>query len=210
MFSDGAMLKMGWAKAKEYMGINAGILILAVVSAYIPFLILARIGIAVEMQGLFLFLGAIAYLIMAIIVGAGMIRVFLDIVDGKAPTVAKLYSEKGKALNYFLATLMYSIVVMIGFILFVIPGMIWSLKYMFVPMLVIDKGMKPMDAFKESARLTDGMKWDLMAFYYVVTIVMMLGYLGVIVGLLVTVPAGMIALMGVYRKFVPATAAANA
>jgi uncharacterized membrane protein len=208
MFSDGAMLKMGWAKAKEYLWINIGIMIVAMLAVYLPMIVLGGIGEAIDMPGLFILLGSLATIAISAVVGAGMIRVYLNIVDGKAPTVAMLFSEKGKAVNYILATILYSLVVMIGFFLFIIPGIIWSLKYMFVPMLVVDKNMKPMDALKESARLTDGMKWDLFAFYHVVGIVMMLGYMALGVGVLVTVPAGMIAYMGVYRIFAPAGASA--
>jgi hypothetical protein len=210
MFSDGAMLKMGWAKAKEHLWINIGIMIVAMLAVYLPMIVLAGIGGAVDMPGLFALLGVLVTIAISAVVGAGMIRVFLNIADGKAPSVGLLFSEKGSAVNYILASILYSIIVMVGFFLFIIPGVIWSLKYMFVPMLVVDKGMKPMDALKESARLTDGMKWDLFAFYHVVGIVMMLGYIALGVGVLVTVPAGMIAYMGVYRIFVPATASAPA
>lgn len=207
MFSDGAMIKMGWAKAKENIGLFFGAMIVAGLTVYIPMFLLMWIGDAADMPGLFGLLSFIAYLGIGGLIGAGLVRMFLNVADGKKPEISMLFGESKLIVNFILVNLLYGIITMIGLFLFIIPGVIWSMKYMFAPMLVVDKGMKPMDALKESARLTDGMKWDLFAFYHVLTVFIMLGYLALFVGVFVTVPAGMIALMGVYRRFSPAGAA---
>ncbi len=97
------------------------------------------------------------------------------------------------------AYLLMTIVVVFGLILLIIPGIIWGLKYMFAPLIVMDKKMRPFEALKESARITDGHKWDLLLFVITLLGVNILGLLCLIVGLLVTIPVTSLAFVHAYR-----------
>ncbi len=66
--------------------------------------------------------------------------------------------------NYFnavLANLLVTIVIGIGIVFLVIPGIYFACKLAFVPYLVVDRKLDAIEAFKESWRMTDGHALDI-------------------------------------------------
>ena len=97
------------------------------------------------------------------------------------------------------AYVLVALIVVVGLILLIVPGIMWSLKYMFVPLVVMDKKMRPFEALKESARMTDGYKWELLLFVLALLGINLVGLLCLIVGLLVTIPVSSLAFVHAYR-----------
>jgi uncharacterized membrane protein len=76
--------------------------------------------------------------------------------------------------------------------------------FMFATYLVIDKNMAPMDALKESRRMTYGHKWNLFLFGLGLIGINILGFLALIIGLLVSLPVTMLAMAHAYRTLASA------
>jgi uncharacterized membrane protein len=89
---------------------------------------------------------------------------------------------------------------MLAFILLIVPGVIWAIKYQFYGYLIIDKKMGVMEALKKSAEMTDGIKLDLFGLGLVLLGVIILGALVLGVGLLAAIPTVWLATAYVYRK----------
>lgn len=111
--------------------------------------------------------------------------------------------------KYLLAKVFTTIIILVGFLLLIVPGVIVSLGLMFSLYLVIDKDRGPIEAVKESWRITKGHKGRLLLFGLALAGINILGFLALIVGLLVTVPVSMLASVYVYRKLEQANAAAT-
>ena len=79
------------------------------------------------------------------------------------------------------------------------PGIIFMLMFMFVMFIVIDRGLGPVEAMKESARITRGYKWQLLGFVLVLALINVLGMLALLVGLFVTIPVTSLAFAHAYR-----------
>lgn len=199
MFSDGDLVKMGWSKTKENIVTLIICMIVAFLAIFVPSMILNWLGEKLEMAVLFALLAFLVNLFMYALVAVGFVQILLNIVDGKAAQIGDLFKSTSKVLPFFLVSLLYSLIVIGGMFLLVFPGIIWSIKYMFAPYLVIDKGLKPVEALKESARLTNGVKWDIFGFQQVVGTVVMIGYLALFIGIIVSVPVGALAMTGLYR-----------
>jgi uncharacterized membrane protein len=61
--------------------------------------------------------------------------------------------------NYFnavLANILVDIVILVGMLLFIVPGIYFAVKLAFVPLLVVDRKLDAIEAFKESWRMTGG------------------------------------------------------
>jgi uncharacterized membrane protein len=74
------------------------------------------------------------------------------------------YLIKGFMENYFpiiLAHLMVIALVILGFFLLIIPGIIVACRLSFVPYIVMDKKLDPIDAVELSWRLTKGHGWKI-------------------------------------------------
>ncbi len=137
------------------------------------------------------------------ITGIGVIVISLKIVDGKKPNISDLYTHSSLLLNYFLGSLIYGLVTIGGFILLIIPGIIWGIKYQYITYLIIDQGMSPMDAFRKSGKITQGHKTKLFWLGISYIGITLLGILVFGIGLIISWP--IIALSGayVYRKLSP-------
>jgi len=101
--------------------------------------------------------------------------------------------------SYLIASILVGLIVVAGIILLIVPGIIWALRYMFVPYLVIDRKLGVMAALRESSRITLGHKWQLLGLVVVLGLLNILGLLALVVGLLVTVPVTMLAVAHAYR-----------
>ncbi|HCC71773.1 MAG TPA: hypothetical protein DEQ09_11575 [Bacteroidales bacterium] len=96
------------------------------------------------------------------------------------------YLVSGFSENYvhiILANLIVFAIIMIGFIMLIIPGIILSCRLAFVSYLVMDKKMEPITAVEESWRLTKGYGWTIFAMGLVSFFIIIFGLLMLIVGI---------------------------
>jgi hypothetical protein len=87
----------------------------------------------------------------------------------------------------------------IGVPLLVVVAVILMLMLLFSGFLVIDRGLGPIQALKESHRITRGYKWTLFLLCLLLVLVNVAGLLALIVGLLVSAPVSLLALTHAYR-----------
>ena len=85
----------------------------------------------------------------------------------------------------------------------IVPGIIWGIQYMFFSYFIIDEDLGPMEALKRSAAITEGAKWDLFLFGLLLAGINLLGALCLLVGLIATIPATMLAFAFAYRRLLP-------
>jgi len=83
-----------------------------------------------------------------------------------------------------LANLMTFALVVIGFVMLIIPGIIIACRLTFVSYLVMDKKMEALTAIEESWRLTKGYGWTIFAMGIVSFFMIIFGILMLIVGIL--------------------------
>jgi len=95
---------------------------------------------------------------------------------------------KDKYLNIILANLLTIAIVVAGIFLLIIPGIIFAIKLIFVPFLVMDKNLDPVEAVKESWRMTKGYGWTIFAMAFVSIFIIFGGLLLLLLGV---IPAAM-------------------
>lgn len=108
--------------------------------------------------------------------------------------------------RYILGQIVVGLIVVAGLVLLIVPGVIAALGLMLTPYLIVDKGMQPIDALKESWRVTKGHRMQLFLFVLSLIGINVLGLLALVVGLLVSVPVSMLAVVHVYRKIIHTSA----
>jgi uncharacterized membrane protein len=101
--------------------------------------------------------------------------------------------------RYLGASILFGLAVAVGFVLLIVPGIIVALMLMFTTFIVIDRGFGPIEALKESHRITYGHKWNLLGFSLVLVLINLLGLLALVVGLLVSIPVSSLAFVYAYR-----------
>jgi len=201
-FSDGEAILFGWKTMKDNLGLFIGILITMILVNVLPDII----GDAMEKK--IPVLSIVAYVVFGIlnlIITIGLLKIVLRFCDNEKPRFAELFSCYRLFFKYLFSTILYMLIVFGGFILLIVPGIIWSIKFQFYPYLIIDKGMGPVEALKASALITKGVKWELLGFGLIVGIINLLGVFCLVIGVFATVPATWVAYAFVYRKLLEQT-----
>jgi uncharacterized membrane protein len=101
--------------------------------------------------------------------------------------------------KYLGASILLGLAVGLGFLLLIVPGIIFALMFMFTTFIVIDRELGPIEAMKESSRIARGYKWSLLGFILVLVLINLLGVLALVVGLLVSIPVSSLAFAYAYR-----------
>ncbi|PLX26899.1 hypothetical protein C0583_05615 [Candidatus Parcubacteria bacterium] len=143
---------------------------------------------------------SILLLMLMLILDLGMMNISLKIHDKKEVTYTDLFNLYPRILKYFLTNLLYFLIVFGGLLLFIVPGIIWAIKFQFCSYLIADKNLGPIEALKESSRLTRDAKMDLFFFGFIVFIVVLAGALCLVIGLFFAIPTVMVAYAYVFRK----------
>ena len=149
------------------------------------------------------FLGFAAQLIgwgLQLVVSLGLINVALRLHDNKKVVYKDMFANVNLVIPYLFGSIIYGIIMFVGFVLLIIPGIIWSIKFRYFPYFMVDRNMGPIDAMRESAKITKGFKWQLFLLGLALIAINILGALALIIGLFITVPLSMMAEAYVYRK----------
>jgi uncharacterized membrane protein len=200
--SVGSFIRFGWETFKKRPWFLIGaVVLLFIIQSCLNFVvgIVDGVGEASDAQGIAGLISFIINTVGTVVITMGMLAFFLRAHDSvESVQIADAWHPKGFWKFLALLILLY-IIFIVGFILFIVPGIIAILMFMFAPYLAVDKGLGPIEALKESARITTGHKWRLMALIGAVALVSLAGVLALFVGLLVAVPVTYLANMHAYR-----------
>ena len=194
------MIRFGWETFKKRPWFFVGMLVLIwIVSGVFSQMGSYTDKVSAGSELIFALAGVFVSIVGQMFVKMGTISFTLKAHD--APESAKLNDLWAPEMfwQYLGASLLVGLIVVVGIILLIVPGIIWALRYMFVPYLVIDRKLGVMAALRESSRITLGHKWQLLGLVVVLGLLNILGLLALVVGLLVTVPVTMLAVAHAYR-----------
>jgi len=104
-------------------------------------------------------------------------------------------------INYLIGAIITGILAIIGFILFIVPGIYIAIRLMFLPYLIVDKNLNFNEALKESWRITEGNVWNLFSFGMAAIFIVIVSFLIVFVGLLAALPILWLATAKIYLLF---------
>lgn len=128
-------------------------------------------------------LATVYWLLIVPIINYGGDWMYLRFVRDERANVAEMFQGFRKGyLNIVLANLLVVAIVGIGFILLIVPGIIFWCRLAFVPYLVIDKGLDPVAAIEKSWFMTRGHGWRIFGMYLLSVVLFMLGLLVIVVG----------------------------
>jgi len=199
-------VQFGWNTTKSNIGFFTGLLIVAGLIQYVPDIIATTIK--TDAPVLSSIIRIFSY-VLSMIVMMGLIKIFLRFCDGETGEFSDLFSCYPLFFKYLIGSIIYGVIVSLGLILLIIPGIVWAIKFQFFDYLIIDKRLGPIDALEKSSEITRGVKLDLLTFGILIWIINLLGLLCLVVGLFVTIPMTVVAKAFVYRKLLHETPREN-
>jgi uncharacterized membrane protein len=199
-FSTGASLRYGWETFKTRPGFFIGAtVVIILVSGAVSVLtsgIDAAITGSVDEPSL---IGSLLNTTLGILVSMGATAFYLKAHDDTGGVTLSSLWHPRPFWKYLLASFLLGITIAIGFVLLIVPGIIFTLMFLFTTFIVVDRELGPIDAMKESHRITRGHKWPLLGFLVLLMLINLAGLMALVVGLLVTIPVTSLAFTHAYR-----------
>jgi len=194
-FSIKEMFRFGWETFKSRPWIFVGVTLLVLfISNVVPLLY------EIVDEPIINLILVTANIIIGTFIGAGVIAFAIRAHDDVSGVeLNDLWVEPARALRYFIAGVLVGIVTVVGFLLLIVPGIIFMLMLLFTLYFVVDKGLGPIEAMKASKQAVSGHKWKLLGFVLLLGLLNIAGTLALLVGLLVTIPVSMLATAHAYR-----------
>ena len=125
------------------------------------------------------------HLISAIIVltvEIGMMNVFLMSLDGKKVNADDCFKCVKYLPTYFAFVFMSRILIALGYISFIIPGVILQISFQFAGYFIVEKKMGPIAAMKASWAICDGARWQLILLALISYFINVVGFMCFLVG----------------------------
>ncbi|MHC4172192.1 MAG: hypothetical protein ACYST5_04525 [Planctomycetota bacterium] len=207
-FNFSEVLGYGWSVMKANFWFFVGLGFVFLIVTYIPTVIDMLVRLLYLPRPVFVLLKittAILGWVINVVLGIGLIKIALSFCDERKPAIGTLFDAWDCFWRYVGAAILYALIILGGFILLIIPGIIWSVKYSLCFYFVIDKGLGPVQAIKASGRTTMGAKWELFGFFILCSLINLLGLLCLIVGIFATYPTVIVANALVYRQLLAQT-----
>lgn len=129
--------------------------------------------------------------------------------DGTRASSQNLVPTMQPFFNYAVAGAIYGLMVAVGMILLVVPGVLLALRYCLFPFLILDQNLDAIAALKRSAQLTEGVRGELFVFGLLLMVLNLLGALAFGIGLFATLPTSAVAAAYVYRRLLERAGAAS-
>jgi len=92
-----------------------------------------------------------------------------------------------------------TVAILVGFLLFVVPGVYLVIRWMFAELLVMDQGMRPLEALRKSSAMTKGVMWKLFAFSLASSALIVVGFFALGIGAVIASIVVMFATIKIYK-----------
>jgi uncharacterized membrane protein len=135
-----------------------------------------------------------------VVLFAGLYVYFLKLIRGQPASVGDVFAGFGHCFGQLLLLgWVQALLTCIGFYLCILPGIYLAVAYLFTPVLVIDRELGFWEAMELSRRVVSKHWFVVFGFAIVYFLVVLAGILGCCIGIFVTIPIGIAALMWAYE-----------
>lgn len=131
------------------------------------------------------YVGVIAGFLVFGAVMIGIWRCVLGMLAGRRPEIGMMFEGFNRLLDGFLATLVMWVLIALGYVFLIVPGVILTILWLFTYPILAEQRMDFWEAMRASAELTRGYRWRLFLLGLASIIIALLGLLVFFVGLFV-------------------------
>jgi hypothetical protein len=138
--------------------------------------------------------------VIVMIFTAGLLRMGINQAVGDTVSWRMIFSGFSFAGKIAVATILQTILISIGFLLLILPGLYLSVGYAMTLPLIIDKGLSPWEAMEASRKAVHRVWWKVAALFVVIGVIMALSAIPLGVGLIWTWPMFIVLAGVVYHR----------
>ena len=194
-FTVGDAVSYGWSVYWKNVG---PLLLIAVVvfAIQLVFSVIGNVFDSVAGQIVFGVLGAL----LSLLITLGWMRVAVEITRGVRPEIGDVFKARGYG-AFILASILFYIGALIGFILLIVPGIIFVVVFGFYGFVIAERGddVGVTESLQRSADITRGHRWELFGLTVVLFLINIVGLLACVIGLVFTWGITLLAWAYAYR-----------
>ncbi len=139
------------------------------------------------------------FFIFAQVVGAGLIRASLGVTEGRPFKTSEVFKFTNLG-PVIITALIIGAGIMVGYVLCIVPAIIFAFLTQYALYFLIDKNLSPMDSIKASVNLVKDNLGTTVIWYLVSALIIFVGELLCGVGLLVAIPVVLVGTAYTYKK----------
>lgn len=130
----------------------------------------------------------------------GYIKNLFQALDGEEPQFSAYGQQSGKILKGMITSILYSLIMVIGLCLLIIPGIYLGLRLQFAFYFIVEENTGILDSLKKSWAITKGQVFPLFLLLLVGIGIVILGIIALGIGVFVAIPLIFMASCYVFRK----------
>ena len=154
------------------------------------------------------YVGCIAGFIVCGALMIGIWRAVLGMLAGRRPELGMMFEGFDRLLDGFLATLVMTVLICLGYVFLIVPGIILTILWLFTYPVLAERPIDFWEAMRASAALTRGYRWRLFLLGLASCVILLLGFLVFFVGIFVAEAVVLTAYALAYRFLQERAAAA--
>lgn len=189
------VLRTSWKNVKSQIWILAGLVIGMCLISFTISLFTAPLSTSV---GGMLVSTLISYIISSVF-ALGYIKNMFQTMDGDEPQFSAYMQSPAKLLSYMIAGLIWGVIVCIGLIIFIIPGIYLYVRLQFFGQFIVDENAGAVDSLRKSWNLTRGHAMPLSGLFLAQILILLVGIILFLIGMFVAYPLVVMSQCYVYR-----------
>jgi uncharacterized membrane protein len=138
--------------------------------------------------------------ILLIVFTMGYMKNCFQTIDGEEPQFSAYGRASTKIITIFAASFIYSIIVAIGLILLILPGIYLMLRLNFYIAAIVDEDAGIIDSLKRSWQITKGQVLPVFVIFLIITAISFIGTLALIVGIFIALPLAVLIECTTFRR----------
>jgi uncharacterized membrane protein len=192
--SMGALLKQSWImtrglKSPIWVGVGIMVIILAGLTTATAYLVPPFGDRGFGTVGAWLNIGSqFVSTLLSMIFVAGLMYIAVRRVAGKNYSWKMIFSGFGRLGQIFVASVLMSLLIVIGFLLLILPGIYLTIGYSLTLPLILDKGLGPWAAMEASRRAIHQKWWQVFGLYVVMYVIYFISCIPLGLGMIWTIP----------------------
>ncbi|MEI6819849.1 MAG: DUF4339 domain-containing protein [Verrucomicrobiota bacterium] len=144
-------------------------------------------------------LSMVVSLILSVFLGLGLTRVGLNLISGKEVKVGQLFGEGRKLLRALGAQILLTLMIALGCLLLIVPGIYLALRFGFCVTAIVDRDLGIIDSFKYSSSITANNRMLLLGLLLLCGLIGVAGLMACGVGLIFAAPMAWLTHLVAYR-----------
>ena len=136
----------------------------------------------------------------------GYLKNCMQTLDGEEPQFSAYGQVSRKIIGFLIICIIFSVIVSLGTMLLIIPGIYLFLRLQFCFISMVDENTGVIESLKRSWTITKGYSLQIFVLFLITMLIYFIGYIALFIGIFIAIPLITLMYVYTYRKLTAPTA----